>query len=296
MTVLNKHIEKEARIYLGSVVEAMTLEVETKVFSDVVDAISMPAMIGMVEIDGSERAAIIDLDLDLVYHVVDLRLGGLPGEHPEFTARRPTPIDNEICGALVNIALEGFSRGLSDAYGADDRLDMQCSGFEHLPMQANIVTEKADVLCVQVSLDIGEAARSGNFTLVLPFSTLDRVKAKLQRSAGLSSAAATDAWAQHMLDVVLDTEVEMTPVLHATTLSVGELSDLSVGQMLRLTEGAHEQISLQINACGEDVEIAKARLGAMKDSKALKLISEPDPSFVGPMRAVAEPAGHHLGA
>ncbi len=290
LPILNKHIEKEARLYLGTVVEAMILEVETKVFSDVIDAISMPAMIGMIEIDGVERAALIDLDLDLVYHVVDLRLGGLPSEHPEFTARRPTPIDNEICTALVDIALEGLTIGLAEAFGADDAIEMRCTGFEHLPMQANIVTESADVLCVQVSLDIGEAARSGNFTLVLPFSSLDRVKAVLQRNSNVSTASATDAWAQHMLDVVLDTEIELTPVLHATTLSVGQLAQLEVGQTLRLDAEAHHHISLQLPTNAEPVEIATARLGALKDSKALKLISEPNPSFLAPMRAVAEHA------
>ncbi|MCI4663442.1 MAG: FliM/FliN family flagellar motor switch protein [Neomegalonema sp.] len=288
LSALTKHIEKEGRSYLGTVVEAMILEVECRVFSDVLDAISMPAMIGMIEVDGVERAALIDMELDLVYHVVDLRMGGLPSELPEFGARRPTSLDSEICGSLLNIVLEGLGLGLSEAYTTDDQISMRCTGFEHLPMLANIVTEKADVLFIQVSLDIGEAARSGNFNLVLPFSSLDLIKAQLQKSSNVNTAAANDAWASHMFDVVLESELDLTPVLHTTSYSVGELSSLRVGQVLKIENGAHENIELKLSGGGEAVEIANAKLGTLKDNKALKLTGDPNAEFLAPLRAILE--------
>ncbi|MEL6316471.1 MAG: FliM/FliN family flagellar motor switch protein [Pseudomonadota bacterium] len=281
-------IEKGARAYVGSVVEAMIMEVENKRFSDFLDAVSMPAMIGIVDIDGIDRAAAINFDLDLVYHVVDLRMGGLPTELPEFVARRPTAIDNAMCLPMVDIALEALRHGLRMSAGSDLDIAMSCDVFEHLPMMANIVPESADVLSIQASLDIGEAARSGNFEIVLPFSTLDRIVAKLKRAQSLSGSDADDAWAAHMLNVVLDTEIEVDAVLQTTQSTVGEIERLEFGERLMMTPGAAEAVSLEMTLPGENQPIASAKLGAFKNHKALKLNTDPDDDFIAPLRRYAQ--------
>ena len=286
---LVKRLEKDARAYLGTLVEAMILDIETKSFSDVLDAMSMPAMIGILEIDSVDRAALINLDLDLVYHVVDLRMGGSPSELPEFGARRPTGIDNSMCMPLVAMILDGLSKGLGQAFGVDDEVDMRCRTFEHLPMSANIAPERSDVLCVKVSLDIGESARSGDFDLVLPFATLDLLAARLKNSSAISSNG-RDAWAGHMLDVVLETPIGLRPVIHSAQYSVAEISRLEVGGLLMLDEDAHRSVEVQMDLPGEPMAIAKARLGSLKSNKALKLLSDPSPDFFEPLRSLAAAA------
>ncbi|MEL6317373.1 MAG: FliM/FliN family flagellar motor switch protein [Pseudomonadota bacterium] len=287
---LAKNIEKHARAYLGSVVEAMILDHEIRTFSDVLDGISMPAMIGIIEIDRRERAALINLDLDLVYHVVDLRMGGLPTELPEFVARRPTSIDWSMCQPLVDIALDGFSQALSESFGRSDIVEFHCTTFEHLPMLANIVPDRSDVLCVQVSLDIGEAARSGNFELVIPLAALDAMKASIGKSTKVSDDG-KDAWADHMFDVVMQTEIELTPVLQTTQFSVAQLSKLEIGQVLPLEPEAHKNVTLNVSMGDDTHMLATGRLGALKGMKALKLTSDPDQQFINPLAQVAKRSG-----
>ena len=286
LNVLVKRLEKDARAYLGTLVEAMILDIETKSFSDVLDAMSMPAMIGVVEIDDVDRSALVNLDLDLVYHVVDLRMGGSPSELPEFGARRPTGIDNSICLPLVQMVLDGLVEGLGAAFGVDDRVPMRCKHFEHLPMSANIVSDRSDVLCVKVSLDIGESARSGDFDLILPFAALDLLASRMKNSSAIS-ANSRDAWAGHMLDVVMETELDVRPVIHSAQYSVAEISRLEVGGVLTLDEGAHHSVEVQLELPGEPISIAKARLGSLKSHKALKLLSDPAPEFFEPLRSLA---------
>ncbi len=289
---LTKRIEKQVRGYVGTVVEAMILDVETKVFSDVLDSMSMPAMIGMVEAVGhaNDRVAIVNMDLDLVYHLVDLRMGGSPAEYPEFGARRPTSIDSALCMPVVDMALKGFTQGIVNVFGVEESLQMHCTGFEHLPMLASIVHEKSDVLCVKVSLDIGEAARSGDFELVLPFSTIDMIKSQLKQAANVSNSSANDAWASHMLNVVLETEIELTPVVFTTQMLVAEIARFEVGAVIELDAGAHQAVELTLDTPNAPLTLATARLGALKRQKALKLTTDPDPTFTGPLRALAATA------
>lgn len=287
---LSKNIEKHARIYLGSVVEAMILDHEIRTFSDVLDGISMPAMIGIIEIDRKERAALINFDLDLMYHVVDLRMGGLPTELPEFVARRPTAIDWSMCQPLVDIVLDGFGQALSESFGRSDIVEFHCTSFEHLPMLANIVPDRSDVLCVQVSLDIGEAARSGNFELVIPLAGLDAMKAAIGKSSKLSDES-NDAWADHMLDVVMKTEIELTPVLQTSNFTVAQLSRLEIGQVIPLEPDAHKSVVLNVSMGQDSQVLATGRLGALKGMKALKLASDIDNDFMTPLAQVAKQAG-----
>lgn len=284
---LTKRIEKHLRGYLGTVVEAMILDCETKVFSDVLDSMSMPAMIGIVEAHGHDRLAIVNIDLDLLYHVVDLRMGGSPSEYPEFGARRPTGIDSALCKPVVDMALQSFTDGISAVFGVEENLPLHCEGFEHLPMLASIAPEKADVLCVKVSLDIGEAARSGDFELVLPFSTLDIINRKIKQGSSVAASSSSDAWPSHMLSVVLETEIELTPVVFTTELSVAEIARFEIGSVIELDAGAHHNVELTLEAPGSALKLATARLGAFKRNKALKLIDDPDQDFLSPLRALA---------
>lgn len=281
-TVLTKELETEARRYLATLVEAMIMDVEIKSFSDVLDAMSMPAMIAILDVDGTDRAALINLDLDLVYHVVDLRMGGSPSDLPEFGARRPTSIDSAMCKPLVDMILAGLSTGLQKSFGVIDEIPMSCPTFEHIPMSANIAPERSDVLCVKVSLDIGESARSGDFELVLPFATLDMLNLRLKSSASITSNS-RDAWAGHMLDVVLQTEMTVRPVIHSAEYSVAEISRLEVGGVLALEPNAHMAVDLTLDSLGDSQKIGKARLGALKSKKALKLLDDPDPEFFAPL-------------
>lgn len=292
LAIMSKRLEKSGRAYMGVVVEAMILDVETRVFSDVLDAMSMPAMIAILEIDGVDRAGLINLDLNLVHHTVDLRLGGSPSESPEFGARRPTSIDSAMCQPLVELVMESFSGGLGETFGPEAAVTSRCSGFEHLPMLANIASDHADVLCVKVSLDIGEAARSGDFEMYFPYSTLDRVAARIRANARVAPDAASDAWAGHMLNVVLQTELDLMPVLQAAKFTVAELARLEVGSILPLEAGAQNNIDLRLELAEKSLQIARAKLGAFKGSKALKLIDEPDEGFLAPLRSLAAGRGY----
>ncbi|MBX2855388.1 MAG: FliM/FliN family flagellar motor switch protein [Rhodobacteraceae bacterium] len=283
-----KNVEKGARHYIGCVVESMILDSEIKQFSDVLDGISMPAMIGIIEVQGVDRAALVNIDLDLLYHVVDLRMGGLPTELPEFAARRPTSIDWSMCEPLVKIALEGFCEAVADTFNITENLSMVCTTHEHQPMLANITSDHSDCLFVRMSLDIGEAARSGNFDLIVPLYSLDSIKNKIQKTSSVGQGGSGDAWAEHMTQVVLDTELELSPVLHSSVYSVGQLSDLQVGQVLPLDENSHQQIRVMLDAPGEPIQLTRAKLGAFKGVKALKLSEPPNQVFLNPLREVAE--------
>ena len=287
LAILTKRIEKTARTYLGVVVEAMIMDIETKVFSDVLDAMSMPAMIGILEIDRVDRAAIINLDLDLVHHAVDLRLGGSPSESPDFSARRPTSIDSSMCLPLVDLVMNALSEGFLDTFGPEVMMFSRCTGFEHLPMLANIASERADVLCIQVSLDIGEAARSGDFEIVFPYSTLDRIAARIRATARPTPSAGEDAWADHMMNVVLETGLDLLPVLQSARYSVAELSRLEIGTVIPLEPGVQNNIDLWLRMPERALQVARAKLGAFKGSKALKLTEDPDESFLAPLRELA---------
>lgn len=281
-----KNTEKGARSYIGCIVESMILDSEIRKFSDILDEISMPAMIAIVSIQGVDRAALINIDLDLVYHVVDLRMGGSPTELPEFAARRPTSIDWNMCLPLVSIALNGFSEAVSDTFNITeeaDRISMECTGYEHQPMLANITSDHSDCLFVRMAMDIGEAARSGNFDLIIPLSSLDSMKSRVQKNSSVQSANG-DAWAEHMINVVLDTEMELYPVLQSSLFSVAELSRLEIGQVLPLDEDAHQQMKIMLDGQAAPISIANGRLGAFKSHKALKLIGQPDREFFEPMR------------
>ena len=55
------------------------------------------SLLGVIETDATDRLALINLNSDLVFHVVDMRMGGDAGTSPTVTTRSFSAIDAQLC-------------------------------------------------------------------------------------------------------------------------------------------------------------------------------------------------------
>ncbi|MCI4662757.1 MAG: FliM/FliN family flagellar motor switch protein [Neomegalonema sp.] len=287
LNVFVKKVELLLRAKLETTADAMVVESSTRRLSDVLENMMMPAMIGMVEIEGTSTPAMVALDLDLANHIIDLEMGGQADQNPSFTTRFPTATDGQVCAPIVDLVMAAFRESISTVLKAPNIPQMRCKMFEHDPMMAAMVVEHAEVAVFQVSLDIGEAARSGNFELIVPMSVFDEIKSILQKDGGRGKIQGQrSVWTGHMIDVVLDSKLDVKSVVDLSNFSIAELARLSVGDVLPLPRGALQEMSFQIDMGEEQREIAKVQLGAFKKNKAVKLLSKPDPEFFEELKDV----------
>ncbi|SET43441.1 FliM/FliN family flagellar motor switch protein [Oceanicella actignis] len=284
-----KLLDERMRHLLRTIVGGILLEAEILKMQQVLEEIAVPAMIGILPVRGSKNSALVNLSGDLVYHVVDLRMGGDPEDAPIPTARSITAIDSALCEDFVVAMIEAFESALELHLGAGVKGKMSFSHFEQHVTMVRIAPEHSDVLRLRLSLDIGEAARSGEFDLVLPLSVLDAYKASAQPEAALEEPDKADLWSEHMARAAAQAPVRVRSVLKRLRLTVGQIEDLAPGVVIPLDEKCREDVELAFESDGK--QLARGRLGAADGRKAVKLTVPPDPVLQSRLRELIEVSG-----
>lgn len=276
-----RELEGVLRPVLNATVAGMILEAEVTKMSSVAEAIPVPALLGVLSFPGCQNFGLINVSADLVYHIVDLRMGGDPATCPTPTTRSFTAIDYALCERVLKEVIWAFERTI------ERTLDGPLSGhFNHINTIQNITSvtvapDTADVLKFTLSLDIGVAARGGDLDLIIPLSVLDVVRASVEPREIENDSTVKDIWRNRMKQAVHEAHLPLMAVLHRGQFNADYLDNLRVGQVIPISAKAPQQVELVLNAGNKnEYSVAKARLGGFEGGKVLKLNEAPDAQVV----------------
>lgn len=271
-------LEDHLRPILKTMVGALIMDCEITKLADVVDGIPVPSMLGVVETDDTDRMALINLGSDLVYHIVDMRMGGDPTIAPQPTTRSFSSIDAQLCTDVFQAVLDAFGRAVQESLGVPLETAFRIGGHKQDINTVRIAPKSADVLLISASLDIGEAARSGDFDLIVPLSILDVLRAALLQTDVAEHVSPNDLWYQQMRRCAAEAELPLHAVLHRLEMPLAEVEALETGQVLTLPRVALAQVEL-VQCLGTEFEasLAAGRLGRADGEKVLKLVEPPPP-------------------
>jgi flagellar motor switch protein FliM len=287
-------VEDRLRPLVKSIISAMMTDCRVAKLSDALAGVSVPAMLGLVQVEDAETPALVWLDTDLAYHLIDLTLGGDPSDAPVPTARTFTAIDMSLCRLHLEAVLDAFGEAIGTAFGRPLGKALRIRDQRQNISQLRIAPDYVDVLILSVALDIGDAARTGKCELILPLSTLDVIRAAMEeRSSEESKERPNDLWKTVMRRAAAGSPVTVDAVLYRQSMSVAALERLSVGQVFELPGQATDEIRLSIpQPQGRTTVLATGRLGTFRGAKVVKLTTEPDPRIVDHIeRALRVPAG-----
>lgn len=279
-------LDERLRGLMRTLTSAIVIDCEVRKLSSVLEDIPVPAMIAVIGVRGSQNSALMNIGMDLLFHVVDLRMGGDPEAAPGPIARSVTSIDCALCDEFIRLVLEAFEAALRIHLGPGIRAAMKLDHFEQHVTMVRIAPEHSDVLVLKLSLDMGEAARSGEFDFVLPLAVLDSYRAAAPGTSngpGTGSRARSDIWSRHMAKSANDAPVRLRAILHRQKLNVAELQGLEVGALLPLPRESRETAELVIEGPSGGA-FAVGRIGAVDGTKAVKLSEAPDKELLAGLK------------
>jgi len=265
-------LEENLRKLLKTNVGALILDCEVTKLAQVVDQIPVPAMLGVVELGGSDHRALINLTSDLVFHVVDMRMGGDSSQAVMPTTRSFTGIDTALCMGFFEVTLGSLLAGIEESVGAPVNRTLKVVQCKQDISTIRIAPKSADVLQMLVSLDIGAAARSGDFELVLPLSVLDVFRAETKQSDLEFPEDTDDHWLQHMRESVGEASLPVSAILQTRRMALADVKALKVGQVLPLPSEAVGSVDMVVaQGMPQQLSLAKAKLGVFQGNKVVKL-------------------------
>lgn len=273
-------LEDHLRPILKTMVGALILDCEIVKLADVLDNIPVPSMLGVIETDNTDRMALINIGSDLVFHIVDMRMDGDAATAPQPTTRSFSAIDAQLCMDVFTAILTSFSRSVEESLGVPLGTEFRVAGHKQDINTVRIAPKSADVMRLSASLDIGEAARSGEFDLIMPLSILDVVRADVLKSDVNDHVAPDDLWLLQMRRCAAEAPLPMHGVLHRMELSLAAIETLAPGQFLPVPRSALAQIELvQSVGTPHEATLARGQLGMYDGGKVVKL-TEPPPEVV----------------
>ena len=268
-------VERRARDLFKTTTGAIITMTEIAKQAEVMERIPIPSMLGVARVPGLDTAAMVNLSSDLVFHLVDLRMGGDPTVAPVPTTRSLTAIDMQLCEDFLAGAIDCFIHAMEETMGTPVARGLSLAFMEQNVTQTSIAPPSADVMTIGINLDIGEAARNADFELIIPLSVLDSLQS-LRKPDGLPEQEGSGGiWQDHMHRAALAAPIHMTAILHRARFSMGEIGAWSVGSVIPVPRNAVEEIELVLGPGDQAVPFGAARLGACEGMKGIRLTEDP---------------------
>lgn len=266
-------VEERLRPLVKTIVGAMVMESRVVKLSEALQNVSIPAMLGVISVEDADTDGLLNCDTDLAYHIVDLMLGGDPAAAPTPTTRTFTSIDMAVCRLALDAFVAAFGETLATTLGRPLTKQITIRDQKQNISQMQFAPDYVDVLVLSIALDIGEAARTGTFELLLPLATLDVIRAAFAEKTGEDARdRPDDLWKAQMRRAAAGSIVAVDAVLHRQRMTVAGVENLRVGDVIEIPEGAPNAIQLRIaQPGGQTLQLTAGRLGTFHGTKVVKL-------------------------
>lgn len=230
-----------------------------------------------LRMDGApnEPFGLLALDSPLFGAIGDVLTGALEPASAE-PPRQPTAVDIALCRPYLDALLLEFSEVLLELRGGKPTDIYKTGKLEPEPSAHQF--PDVPYIALDIELDMGEGARKGQLSVMIPASQTSFVSAQPRSGETASS------WKAAMEERVYKANASLEVVLYRKTMPIGEILRLKTGDILQIPARALENLSVESQKDGARVRLMRARLGEYQEMRAAKVmqIGEEEPSNSSP--------------
>lgn len=210
-------------------------------FGEFINTLPMPTCMSVLRFNALRGSALLVIESKLAYALVDNFFGGADRPYTKVEGKDFTPIELEIIRKVVDLSIND----LEEAWAAVEKIDCSFVRTEVNPQFVGIVPPTDIVIASTFDVELENA--NGTITLVIPYSTIEPIKQKLQSGFQVESDQ-TDKklWTSIIVDQLMETFVEIKVDLGTTRISLKDLMRLKVGDVIPLSQDATGEIDVQI--------------------------------------------------
>jgi flagellar motor switch protein FliM len=205
-----------------------------------------------------DARAAIQVDLSLVFPIVDLVLGGSGAD--SIDPREPTEIEEQIFETVVGL----IAGDLQITWAPVLELDIQFEQRQQLAQAQNLMLATEKVLCLSFEIRMSETR--GTISLAFPAVVANALLRKLTVQWSFSGRIPSGESRRRIRERLLDSRFDVQLNLPASTLHVRDLLSLEPGRVLTLPKRAQDPVHL--NVAGKPLFLAyPVRHGTQKGAR-----------------------------
>lgn len=235
------HLGSALSGFTRSVVDIDLLSVDQITYSEFIMSLASPSCTYVFSISPLEGAGIIDINPSVVFAFVDRMFGGT-GKSLN-SERELTGIEKSVMAKIIGRAFKELER----AWEHIMPLHIAQTNFESNPQFIQIVPPGETVIII--SLQIKMQSSSGIMTICYPYLTLEGIVDKLsaQNWIDKNKKLMTENEAKLNVGRILPVRAPIRVVLGSTTVTIRDLLNVKVGDVLRLDQAADDNVKLIVS-------------------------------------------------
>ena len=168
------------------------------------------------------------LDRDFVFTMVEALFGSDGAEPPLDVERAFSNIELRT----VQVLFERFAKALQQAFAATSTVTFKLERVE--TAMASLALGRSANMSICANIMLQALYRGGQMFLIIPHSALNPLRQKLATVVVSDGRAADPRWREQMEGEVQRTEVTLNAVLDEKVLSLGDVAQFHVGQVIEL--------------------------------------------------------------
>lgn len=230
-------------------------------FSEFMNSLPLPSCLNILRLDPLRGPSIMVIESKLLYALVDSFFGGNDVPYTKIEGKDFTQIEIRIARKVVLAALDDLEKAWEPVYP----LRIGYSRTEINP-QFVAVVPPSDVV-IATTFDVELEKVSGTIKIVIPYATLEPIKSKLSVGFQSEQLEVDYIWINRIKEHILGTNVEVHVKLGDADISVNDLLNLEVGDIIQLNKDASTLLDLEVEG------IAKFRCvpGVLRGQRAVRV-------------------------
>ena len=231
-------------------------------FGDYLNSIPLPAILAVFKAEEWDNFGLATVNSSLIYSIIDVLLGGRRGQNTVRVEGRPyTTIETNLVKRMIELVLvdaEQAFKPLSPVKFSIDRLETN-------PRFAAISRPANAAILVRLRIDMED--RGGNVELLLPYATIEPIRATLLQMFMGEKFGRDPIWEDHLATEIGQAQIAVDAVLYEARLPLRKMMKLSVGDTLPLEIKPDALVTVR---CG-DVVLTEGRMGKVGDRVAVRV-------------------------
>jgi len=263
MEVINERFARNLRIGLFNftrrTAEISVGPVKLLKYAEFVRNLVVPTNLNLMHIKPLRGTALLIFDPNLVFLVIDNLFGGDGRYHTRVEGRDFTQTEQRIIRNLLGVATEELEK----AWAPVHPIKFEYIRSEMNTQFANIATPSEVVVVTTFSIEIGPVG--GDFHVCMPYAMIEPIRDQLYEDMHGDRMEVDERWVNFLSSQVQSTEVKLVANLTEAELTVRELLEMKIGDVISL------DIPDSITAHVEGVPVLECGYGVHNGQYALKV-------------------------
>ena len=263
LELINERFARYLRIglfnYMHRTTEISVGPIRVQKYSEFIRNLVVPTNLNLVAAKPLRGTSLFVLDPNLVFLVVDNMFGGDGRFHTRVEGRDFTPTEQRIIQGLLRTIFQEYSRSWKPVY----ELTFEYIRSEMNSHFANIATPSEIVIATTFSLEFGGTA--ADMHICFPYSMVEPIRDLLYSSMQSDQLSTDQRWIVMLRKQLKDAEVEITAQLANTTLTLNEVLNMKVGDIIPIS------IPETVIAHVDNIPLMECHYGQQGGQYALKI-------------------------